>query len=144
MGVCVFTWVQIYMLVEQRDHKCVALVWDICLNSSSLAIYENYSHIIENHKFTWLIHEICFVMICVCWECRAQNGDGRHKHRHKQIWFFLAKWLSLKNWTLSLANCAVSFAIFMITLAIVAWQLTLRIIITFMPIKQRVSVWICC
>ena len=61
MGVCVFTWVQIYMLVEQRDHKCVALVWDICLNSSSLAIYENYSHIIGNHKFTWLIYEICFV-----------------------------------------------------------------------------------
>ncbi|XP_023894055.1 uncharacterized protein LOC112005988 isoform X2 [Quercus suber] len=55
----------------------------------------------------------------------------------KQIWFFLAKRLSLENWTLSLAIYAVSFAIFTITLTIVAWQLTLRITITFIPTKQR-------
>ena len=69
---------------------------------------------------------------------RVENG--RHKHRHKQIWFFLAKWFSLENRTLSLANYVVSLAIFMITLAIVACQLTLMITIAFMPIKQRVSI----
>ena len=51
--------------------------------------------------------------------------------------------LSLKNRMLSFASYAVSFIIFTITLAIVAfWQLTLRITITFMPIKQWVSVQI--